>query len=281
MWIARKLMQTESAWNPKVMLGRVAVRILPESTLHSFQRRYYAYVLKNGFGAGERDRALAGHLVSAGDLVVDIGASIGAYTRFLSEKVGPKGSVYSFEPNPSTFDFLSYNVAALKLANVKLFNFAVSDEAASAELKIPRYRWGAECHYDARLDGPVKPEWRSVTVKTGTLDSVLEDQTVSFIKCDANYHELACLRGATRVIARCHPAMLIEVNPNPDDVSTSAYQTFALLRGAGYDVFWFDGEKLRRRREGERSQNYFFLMPQHMKSLSSYLVDKDAVGSAK
>jgi len=34
-----------------------------------------------------------------------------------------------------------------------------------------------------------------------------------------------------------------EVNPNPDDPTTSAWETFALLRGAGYDVYWFDGEK--------------------------------------
>lgn len=280
MWITRKLMQTESAWNPKVMAGRVAVRVLPEKTLHSLQKRYYAYVLKNSLSAGERDQSLVGYLVSTGDSVVDIGASIGEYTRYLSEKVGQQGNVYSFEPNPSTFDFLSYNVGALKLANVKLFNFAVSDEEGWAELKIPRYRWGSECHYDARLDGPVRPEWRSVTVRKGTLDSVLDNQTISLIKCDANYHELACLRGAKRLIARCHPAMLIEVNPNPDDPTTSAHETFALLRGAGYEAYWFDGEKLRRRLEGERSQNYFFLIREHLESLSDFVVRKE-VGAGK
>src|SRR5258708_2317325 len=118
MWITRKLMQTESAWNPKVMAGRGATRMLPERTLHSLQKRYYAYVLKNRLGVAERDRLLVGHLISTGDAVVDIGASIGGYTRYFSEKVGGQGNVYSFEPNPSTFDFLSYNVEALKLANV-------------------------------------------------------------------------------------------------------------------------------------------------------------------
>lgn len=274
MWITKKLVQTESMWNPKVIAGRVAKRVLPERTLHSLQKHYYTYVLKNSLGEGERDRSLVGYLVSAGDSVVDIGASIGGYTRYLSEKVGQQGKVYSFEPNPSTFDFLSHNVKSLKLGNVKLFNFAVSDVSGSAELKIPHYRWGSECHYDARLDGPIQPEWRGVTVKTNPLDSVLENQTISFIKCDANYHELACLRGAKRLIARCHPAMLIEVNPNPDDPTTSAWETFALLRGAGYDVYWFDGEKLRPRLEGERSQNYFFLMPKHVEALAGMAVQQ-------
>jgi hypothetical protein len=70
------------------------------------------------------------------------------------------------------------------------------------------------------------------------------------------------------------------VNPNPDDPTTSAHETFALLRGAGYDIYWFDGEKLRRRLEGERSQNYFFLMPEHLESLAGFAVP-ETVGAEK
>ena len=268
MWIVKKLMQTESAWNPKVMAGRVLTYVLPERALHLLQKRYYAYVLKHKLVVPEHDQMLAGLLVSEGDSVVDVGASIGAYTKFFSEKVGPRGCVYSFEPNPPTFDFLKHNVASLKLSNVNVFNVAVSDVTGFAQLKIPRYSWGSECHYDARLEGPIRPEWRSVRVKTDTLDSLLRNQTISFIKCDANYHELACLRGATALIERCKPAMLIEINPDPDTPTTNAHQTFALLQCIGYTAYWLHGEKLRRRREGERSQNYFFLLPNHLKLLS-------------
>ncbi|MGO8796755.1 MAG: FkbM family methyltransferase [Candidatus Sulfotelmatobacter sp.] len=269
MWITRKLLQTESPWNPKIMVGRVVTRVLPESALHSLRKHYYAYLLSHKLTVPENDQILAGLLVASGASVVDIGASIGGYTKFLSEKAGPEGHVYSFEPNPSTFDFLSYNVAVLGLSNVEILNAAVSDVAGSAELRIPRYRWGSECHYDARLDGPIKSEWRSVTVKTGTLDSFLKDKKISFIKCDANFHELAVLRGAPDLIGRCKPAMLIEINPDPDNPATSAFQTFALLRAAGYEAYWLDGEKLRPRLAGEKSQNYFFLTPHHLDFLST------------
>ncbi len=262
--ITNKLMQTESEWNPKVMLGRVLVAVLAQPTLHFLLKQYYALVLKYNLGVPENDQIVAGQLVAEGDSVVDVGASLGGYTKFFSERVGPRGHVYSFEPNPQTFDFLTHNVATLKLSNVNLFNVAASDRTGFAELKIPRYRWGSECHYDARLEGPIRPEWRGVTVKTGTLDSFLGNQRVSFIKCDANYHELACLRGAAGLIERCKPAMLIEINPNPDDCATTAYQTFALLRRTGYEAYWLEGQKLRCRLEGERSQNYFFLMPSHL-----------------
>lgn len=268
MWIARKLLQTESEWNPKVMAGRVLTSVLPDSVLHSMQKRYYAYLLSHRLSFPERDQFLAGCLVSEGDSVIDIGGSIGGYTRFLSEKVGRRGRVYTFEPNPSTFDFLSYNVAALRLPNVELFEVALSDAAGTAELKIPCYRWGTECHYDARLDGPMRPKWRSVTVTKGTLDSYLADKPVSFIKCDVNDHELPCLRGAARLLSRSKPAILIEILQNPDDPASSAYQSFTLLREAGYEGFCLKGDELHRRQPGERSQNYFFLMPSHIDHLS-------------
>jgi FkbM family methyltransferase len=278
-WITRKLLQTESEWNPKVMAGRVLTRVLPDSVLHSLLKRYYAYLLSHRLTFPERDQFLAGCLVSEGDSVIDIGGSIGGYTRFLSEKVGPRGRVYTFEPNPSTFDFLSHNVASLKLPNVELFDVALSDTAGTAELKIPRYRWGSECHYDARLDGPMRPKWKSVTVSKGTLDSYLADKPISFIKCDVNDHELPCLRGAANLLSRSKPAILIEILKNPDDPASSAYQSFALLREAGYEGFCLKDDELHRRQPGEQSQNYFFLMPAHIDHLSRLGVVRAAAHS--
>jgi len=253
------------------MVGRVVTYALPPDMVHALQKHYYAYVLRNKVAGAEADQTVVGHLVSEGDSVIDIGASIGGYTRYLSDKVGPRGHVYSFEANPSTFDFLTHNVAALKLSNVTPFNSAVSDVAGTAELLIPQYRWGSECHYDARLSGPVKSNWRKVPVTTVTLDAALADRSIAFIKCDANFHELACLQGAVKLIEKSRPAMLIEVNPDPDDPTTSAYSTFALLSQYGYQAYWFDRQKMRPRLAGERSQNYFFLTPGHLASVSRFM----------
>ncbi len=54
----------------------------------------------------KREMELIGSLVKPGDTVVDIGANIGFYTRFLAQKVGPTGKVYAFEP-----DALNYSGA--------------------------------------------------------------------------------------------------------------------------------------------------------------------------
>ena len=49
--------------------------------------------------------------VRRGDRVADIGANIGFYTALLSERVGPAGAVYAFEPEPLNFARLAARTA--------------------------------------------------------------------------------------------------------------------------------------------------------------------------
>jgi len=269
--LGKKLMLTESEWNPKVMVGRAIVAILPEATVHRVKKSYYAHLLKNApEDWQETDAGVVRRLVHAGDNVIDIGASIGGYTKFLSRLVGSSGHVYSFEPNPPIYDFLSYNVRKLELDNVTLCDAALSDAAGFAEIAIPRYRWGSECHYDATLEtNRAAPDCRRAQVRVNTLDSFFVDHSerISFIKCDVNYHELACVRGALQTIRGSKPAILIEILPDPDKPGSRAAQLFELLQEIGYDAHCFDGTHLHRRQTGEHSQNYFFLRPEHLNAL--------------
>jgi len=274
--IFRRLLRTESEWNPKVMLGRVILPLLPESALHGLKKAYYAYLITHTPETWmERDAAIVRSLISPGDTVLDIGASIGVFTRLLSRCVGPKGKVYSFEPIPQTFDFLQNDIRKLGLSNVEALNFAASDTDRTDTMVIPTYRWGSECWYDARIKtDKADPAWRNIQVQSRTLDSLFADgayasERISFIKCDANFHELAVLKGGLRTIGASMPAMLIEVNPDPDDPATTAFTTFDLLRSLGYGIYWFDGKSVVPRQSRERSQNYFFLTSHHMRALEA------------
>jgi len=274
--LGKKLFLTESEWNPKVIVGRAIVAILPEATLHRVKKSYYAHLLKNAPDDWqETDASVVRQLVHAGDSVVDIGASIGGYTKFLSRLAGVSGHVHSFEPNPPIYDFLSYNVQKLGLANVTLYGDALSDNPGLADIVIPKYRWGSECHYDATLEtNRAAPDCRHVQVRVRTLDSFFahRQDRISFIKCDVNYHELACVRGALETIRKSKPAILIEVLPDPDKPGSRAAQLFQLVREIGYEPHCFDGRQLHKRQQGERSQNYFFLTPAHLSVLPPELV---------
>ena len=47
-----------------------------------------------------------------GDTVLDVGANIGIFSLWASERVGPSGRVVAVEPLPPIFDALVHNVAA-------------------------------------------------------------------------------------------------------------------------------------------------------------------------
>jgi FkbM family methyltransferase len=194
--------------------------------------------------------------------VIEIGAFVGFYTVYLSRLVGSEGPVYSIEPFPSTFEILTANVRKLDLRNVALMNCAVSDTEGFAEMEVPKWKWGVESFYDAKLiKGSGKPGLRHGTVAMTTVDSLVggTGNRISLIKCDAEFHELECLKGGIRTIRDSQPALLVEVIMNPDDPGSPAYETFALLRSEGYQPYWFDGVYPHSRLQAERSQNYFFL----------------------
>jgi FkbM family methyltransferase len=274
----RKLLRTESEWNPKVILGRTVTSLLPESALHTLKKHYYGYLLTHVPEEWmESDASLLPYLVRSGDRVVDVGANLGMYSRRLAKLVGPHGAVYAFEPIPQTFDFLNYNLQKLGLRQVERHCFALSDSERSDVMVIPKYRWGSECWYDARVKtAAAQADWRQIEVHSRTLDS-FDLPPVSFVKCDANYHELQVLRGALATIKRDHPALLIEVNPDPDDSTTTAFETFGLLRDLGYGAYCWKQERLEPRRVGQRSQNYFFLTESQARHV---LIDSETAQSA-
>jgi len=71
------------------------------------------------------ERAVLSHILP-GDIVWDVGANIGHYTKIFANIVGASGHVVAFEPSPQTFATLSAEMARndnVTLANVALSNF--------------------------------------------------------------------------------------------------------------------------------------------------------------
>ncbi len=69
------------------------------------------------------------------DIIVDLGAHIGAFTVFAAQKAY-KGKVYAYEPNPSNFAYLKENIRLNKVDNVSIFNSAVSQNTKPFRLYI-------------------------------------------------------------------------------------------------------------------------------------------------
>jgi len=205
-------------------------------------------------------------------VAVDLGANIGVYTKVLSDLVGPTGTVISVEPVPQTFDVLSRNIRSLGIGNVSCVNVAISDAAGDVVMELPNYGTGGINFYQATVVDPAEKKvvdsMPHVRVPALTLDMLVAGKgTVGFVKCDVEGHELACLFGAKMVLNSHGPAWLVEVLGDPDEPATRAMQTFSIFEDLSYVSWWFDGQRLVKRRPGDRSINYFFLKESHIAKL--------------
>jgi FkbM family methyltransferase len=238
-------------------------RFMPAIVLKGVQRWHYLRVLRSFSISDELDLPTVLRLVRPGDTVVDVGANIGVYTKVLSKAVGREGSVLSIEPVAQTFAILANNINALKLANVRLRNVAVSSVSSDVVMTVPRTSSGILLHYQARIASvpdDASPSRATERVRCETLDRLLENQNkITFIKCDVEGHELECIAGARRVIERFSPAWLIEVSGNPQAKGSRAAEVFALMAASGYTPWVVENGTVNRYRPGTLATNYFFL----------------------
>ena len=254
----------------KVTFKGFVLTYLPEKILRILKKVHYVRKLRSVSESTELDFRVIRHLVDHGDHVIDLGANIGVYTKYLSELVGTEGHVYSVEPVPLTFEILCSNIRKLRLRNVELIKYAISDVNGYVTMEIPLYKSGGEYYYGARVvDENANHSLRQVIVKSKTIDSLFSELPcdISFIKCDVEGHEINCVKGSNNIIKNSKPAWLIEISGDPDDLTSTANETFKLLSEKGYDAYWFDGRSLKRRRLGDKSVNYFFLTRRHLQTL--------------
>ena len=183
-----------------------------------------------------KERALFSSWLKPGDVVLDIGANIGAYSSFFADLVGPNGKVFAFEPEMR-------NGARLKRAlrtrpQAEVVNAAVLDRTGPLKLFISHDLNVDHRTYDTgdnRL---------SVDVPGVALDDYLPAGTrVDAIKLDIQGAELAALRGAQRVL-RDNQRLLVVLEYWPFGISRAGERpahVIEFLQALGFRVSTVEG----------------------------------------
>lgn len=145
-------------------------------------------------------------LARPGDTFLDVGANMGYYTVKIGARVGPKGKVFSFEPNPHMFDFLSDNVMINAFQErAQLFKAAVGAESGETWFSFLRREPGGGAVHDERLG--VEDEIRVPVVCLD--DAIPADQPVHLIKIDVEGFEPQTLKGMHGLLARSPDAAVV------------------------------------------------------------------------
>lgn len=165
-------------------------------------------LMTGAFEAAELD--FIASTVSEGETVIDVGANVGLFSIALAIAVGRSGKVTAIEPLPSNVHRLKNNVDLNRLDNVNVIQAAAGSEAGVAKLHLardPAYSSTALIA-DEGMDSS-----DSVEVDTVTLDQLWADMghpQVSFLKVDVEGGEMNVMAGATKMIAKCRPRILVE-----------------------------------------------------------------------
>ncbi len=162
----------------------------------------------------EPEATILPYLVQNGDITIDIGANGADWTYSLSKIVGKQGYVYAFEADPYYALATDYAIKILKLKNVKLFPFGLSDCKESLPLVILNEngsRKSGGAFIDKKL---ISNQSKTRTIELQKLDDLIHEfpeiVKVKLIKCDAEGFELFIFKGAIEIIKYARPYIILE-----------------------------------------------------------------------
>lgn len=188
---------------------------------------------------GEREAHMAelfARDVRSGALVVDVGAFLGHFTLIAARRVGTKGRVVAFEPDPRDRPWLERNVVENGFADrVEVVPLAISDSPGRLRLFLAEQDRSQSSLYPTRDDGP------PIDVQATTLDGFLAEAAVDVVKIDVEGAELRALDGMRRTIELGRPTMFVEWNPQAlRRAGVAEDELLRRLEGLGYRLELID-----------------------------------------
>lgn len=159
-----------------------------------------------------------------GKTIYDIGSHIGYHSIFFSKLVGSKGSVLAFEPNPFNAKRIQENIDKNQIANIKVYNLALSSENSETEFLF------SDNIESGTSSGGFIEESDTLYEKTGyetdigfqrmkvqtkkidDLEEIRNGKKVDVMKIDVEGAESLVLDGAMNTIKSQKPIILIEIH---------------------------------------------------------------------
>lgn len=214
----------------------------------------------NFFDYEKHDAAMMENLVSDGDNFFDIGANIGWYSINIATS-RRASKVFCFEPIPSTYGHLQYNLGLNPVSNVFAHNFGFSNHAG----EFPFYYYAEGSVNASSVNVTARSDVQTVRCKIRTLDDYIAEtgNRVDFIKCDVEGAELLVFQGGIKTISLNKPVVFSEIlrkwsakfNYNPNEI-------FDLFRQQGYRAFTVNQNDLSEfsgMNDSTIETNFFFL----------------------
>lgn len=175
-----------------------------------------------------------------GEIFIDIGANVGAYSLIASRLVGKSGKVIAFEPASKSFLRLLKNISLNGIGNIIPERLAVIDKSTQADLYISGSQnmgMSSIYHHDSETGITEKVEAISI-------DDYIEKKgisRISLIKIDIEGSEFLALKGMQKVLTSMRPKILVELKE--ETLKSSGYtekDVISHFEKVGYSRFIID-----------------------------------------
>ena len=182
-------------------------------------------------------------LVKEGDVVLDIGANIGAHTIPLAKLVGASGKVFAFEPEPLNFANLHKNVFENRLQKiVSCFPIALSNSNSLRSFYLKTISPGDALHSidypSPQLDTRNLQDISSQEILTFSLDSLISIFKLpipTHCKIDVDGAEMSVLEGMKETLMYAEKLSLY-IELDLDDASGNFIGVCEYLKKMGFDL---------------------------------------------
>jgi len=148
----------------------------------------------------------------------DLGSHYGLFAIGLGRRVGPTGSVAAFEPNTLSYARLQLHVRRNRLAHVKTFPCAVSNETGKQRFFLYEGMETTSSHL--AYEGETWNETiQTMDIPTRRLDDMVKAGEIDlpdFVKVDVEGHGHKALAGAAEALAQSRPTLLIGFHSEPE-----------------------------------------------------------------
>jgi FkbM family methyltransferase len=189
--------------------------------------------------------AACGRLIKSGDIVLDIGAKIGALTLPMARMVGAEGKVYAFEPTQFAFGKLKANLALNPAEDARVVASQIMLTDSAVAVAEPIYSsWplaGTKDLHEKHL-GAAESTAGALAIKLDDFVANANIARIDFIKMDVDGFECHVLGGARETLLKHKPTILMELAPYClTERHRTVEELLGLLTAAGYRLYHLDG----------------------------------------
>lgn len=181
--------------------------------------------------------------IKKGYRIIEIGSNIGYFTTISAKKVGSSGKIFAFEANPDVYKICKNNIELNGFDKiVDLKNLAISDKQGTISLQKFNLHQGNSTIVKKELLSGYGEEIESIIVPTETIDNLLSDEHIDFIKIDAEGSERLIFSGMENLIKK-NPNIKILCEFFPErlmQAGTSPHEFLDYLSKLGFTISTVD-----------------------------------------